>query len=253
MEGPLDNKAREILGKSITNIEMISYFRRSKKKTPIFLSDINKKYVEIKALIYEGLVNDIAAVKSYIFYLDKFENYFYSLYQQKIDKMKDDIWRRKRKKTDIIRLTEEMEPDQSCEDYDLQLQKVLEFAQNSIKDLDDMELEKEDMIAIYSSPDHYSDFPFYLRRRVTVVANDRGTLDRESRGPDHAGEEREWFFDPDVFVDIFNQGTRRVFCLMDEDRFPDLQQLGIRHVSVVKKEYGKLLISNHDSSNSGGF
>lgn len=145
MNGPLENRARRILEDRITNIELISYFRRSTLKTPIFLSVINRKYPEIKALVYSGLVNDIAPVKSYIFYLDKFENYFYSLYQEQIDNMKDDIWRRKRKKTNIIQLTEEMEPDENSEDFELQLQKVLEFARNSIGQLDDMEIEKEDM------------------------------------------------------------------------------------------------------------
>jgi len=109
------------------------------------LSVINRKYPEIKALVYNGLVSDIAPVKSYIFYLDKFENVFYNRYQEKIDIMKDDIWKRKRKKNEIIELTEDLEPDESCEDYELQLQKVLEFARNSIKDLDNMEIEKEDM------------------------------------------------------------------------------------------------------------
>ena len=145
MEGPLENRARQILEEGITNIELISYFRRSTLKTPIFLSDINKKYPEIQSLVYNGLISDVAPVKSYIFYLDKFENHFYFLYQEKIDSMKDDIWRRKRKKNEIIQFTEDLEPDESCEDYDLQLQKVLEFARNSIKDLDNMEIEKEDM------------------------------------------------------------------------------------------------------------
>jgi len=185
MEGPLENRARQLLEANITNIELISYFRRSTLKTPIFLSVINRKYPEIKALVYNGLINDIAPVKSYIFHLDKFSNHFYSLYQQKIDDMKDDIWRRKRKKNDIIQLTEEMEPDENSEDFELQLQKVLEFARNSIGELDGMEIEKEDMnkeIGILQEQmegDPYHRFLMLIQSDRDIIYNKR-TEDNDS-------------------------------------------------------------------------
>ncbi len=128
MEKSLSQKAKTILEENVKNIEFISYFCKSTNKTPIFLSDIKKSYPQIKPLINKALIKETKPVKSYIFNLDKLENFFYNLYQGKIDILKDEIWRRKRRKNDLIQLTEDLEPKVGTEDYDQKLKKVLEFA-----------------------------------------------------------------------------------------------------------------------------
>ena len=144
MEENLNHKAEIILKDNVKNLELISYFKDSTVKSPVYLGVIQKNYAEIKSLIDNGLVKDLEPVKSYIFNLDKLENYFYKKFQEKIDNLKFEIRKRKNKKTDIIKLTEEMEPDEDCEDYELKLYECLEFAKKSISELDKMEGEKED-------------------------------------------------------------------------------------------------------------
>ena len=97
MEKSLEQRTETIFNDTIKNIELISYFKRSTEKTSVFLGDINRNYAEIRSLLDKGLVIDKKAVKTYIFYLDKFENYFYERHQEKIDFLKAEIWRRKRK------------------------------------------------------------------------------------------------------------------------------------------------------------
>jgi hypothetical protein len=121
MEENLNHKAEMILKDNVKNLELISYFNNSNIKTPVYLGVIQRNYAEIKSLITNGLIEDLEPVKSYIFNLDKLENYFYKKFQEKIDNLKTEIWKRKNKKTEIIRLTEEMEPDEGCEDYELKL------------------------------------------------------------------------------------------------------------------------------------
>ncbi len=140
----LNQKAEMIQEGKVKNLELISYFKGSTVKSPIYLGVIQRKYAEIKPLINNGLIKDLDPVKSYIFNLDKLENNFYKKFQEKIDQLKTEIWRRRSKKTEIIKLTEEMEPDEGCEDYELKLYECLEFAKKSISDLDKMEGEKED-------------------------------------------------------------------------------------------------------------
>ena len=144
MEETLEHKAEMIQEGNVKNIELISYFKGSTIKSPIYLGVIQRKYAEIKPLIDHGLVNDLDPVKSYVFNLDKLENSFYKKFQEKIDNLKSEIWKRKNEKTEIIKLTEEMEPDEGCEDYELKLYECLEFAKKSISELDKMEGEKED-------------------------------------------------------------------------------------------------------------
>ena len=58
MENSLEQKAQSILEENVKNIDLISYFCKSTKKTPIFLSEIQRKYAEIIPLLKEGLVKD---------------------------------------------------------------------------------------------------------------------------------------------------------------------------------------------------
>lgn len=184
MDESLIHKAETIINGNVKNLELISYFCKSTNKTPVFLSVIQRNYPEIKPLIKEGLVIDLEPIKSYIFNLDKFENYFYDKYQGKIDSLKDMIWFRKRKKDEIISLTENLEPEEGCEDYDQKLLEVLTYARKSIEDLDNMEMEKEDFNHMVGElqkemmKDAFYKFLFYIRNDEDIIFNKR-TEDNE--------------------------------------------------------------------------
>ncbi|MHA2182254.1 MAG: hypothetical protein ACXAAH_12625 [Promethearchaeota archaeon] len=168
----LNHKAEMILNDSVKNLDLISYFKNSTIKTPIYLGVIQRNYAEIKSLITNGLIEDLPPVKSYIFNLDKLENHFHKKFQEKIDNLKTEIWRRKNKKTEIIRLTEEMEPDEGCEDYELKLYECLEFAKKSISELDQMEEEKEDFNNIVGElQEKLKQHPMY--KFLLIVRNDK--------------------------------------------------------------------------------
>jgi len=173
-----------VLSANVKNIELIGYFKRSTQKTPVFLGSINRKFPEIRGLLKNELIKDHEAVKTYIFNLDKFENFFYENYQEKIDFLKVEIWGKKRKKLDLIKLTETLTPDEGCEDYDEKLRVCLEFAKKSIEDLDTMELEKEDRNNIIgeiqkkmkSDPIH--NFLIFIRSDKDILFNKR-TADQD--------------------------------------------------------------------------
>jgi hypothetical protein len=106
------------------------------------------------------------------------------------------------------------------------------------------ELKENDTVAIFSSPDRFSDLPFHLKRRVMVVGADRGSLTDESLEPEEAEEMKHWFLDTGTFIPRFNSRQTRIFCLMEEDRFPEFLGFGIKQHKIVKSGYGKVLVSN---------
>ena len=172
MEETLNYKAEMIQEGTVKNLELISYFKGSTVKNPIYLGVIQRKYAEIKPLISHGLIKDLDPVKSYIFNLDKLENNFHKKFQEKIDNLKTEIWKRKNEKTEIIRLTEEMEPDEGCEDYELKLYECLEFAKKSISELDKMEGEKEDFNNIIGDlQEKLKQHPMY--KFLLIIRNDK--------------------------------------------------------------------------------
>ena len=179
MSEPIEDKAEQIIKQDITNIELISYFKRSAIKTPVFLSVINRNYAEIKPLLNYDLIRDFEPVKSYEFNIDKLENYFYELYQEKIDFLKDEIWRRRRKKEEFITQTEEMTPEKGCEDFEEKLRVCIEFARQSVGELDKMELEKEDfnndvgILQERMAQDPIYKFLFYIRNDKSLIFNKR--------------------------------------------------------------------------------
>lgn len=179
MEKSLEQRIEIIINDNVKNIELISYFKRSTKRTSVFLGDINRKYAEIRPLIDSGLIIDQNAVKTYIFCLDKFENYFYEKYQEKIDFLKVEIRRRKRKKNELIELTENITPEEGCDDYEEKLHICIEFAKQSIGELDDMEIEKEDYNNIVGElqekkqNDPLHDFLLYIRNDKEIIFNKR--------------------------------------------------------------------------------
>ncbi len=77
-----------------------------------------------------------------------------------------------------------MEPDESCEDYDLKLFECLEFAKKSISELDKMEVEKEDFNNIIGDLQEklkqhpMYKFLLYIRNDKNFIFNKR-TEDKE--------------------------------------------------------------------------
>ncbi len=184
MQVSIDQLAVELINKGIKNIELISYFKRSTEKSPVFLSVINRNYAEIRPLLANELIIALEPVKSYVFNIDLLENCFYEAYQEKIDFLKDEIWRRKRAKSKLIKLTEDLEPSKDDLDYDEKLKICLEFARKSIDSLDKMELEKEDfnmMVANYQDKmkeDPIYKFLLYLRNDKEIIFNKRTEDDK---------------------------------------------------------------------------
>lgn len=184
MEDSVKHKAVTIIKENIKNLDLICYFCKSTIKTPIFLGVIQRKYQEIKPLLTKDLIIDLKPVKSYEFHLDKFENFFYQKYQEKIDFLKYEIWKKKRKKDELIKKTEDNVPEMDCEDYDQKLQEILVFARKAINDLDKMEMEKEHFNNLIGQlqeemkKDPFYKFLFFIRNDKDIVFNKR-TEDKE--------------------------------------------------------------------------
>ncbi len=101
-----------------------------------------------------------------------------------------------------------------------------------------------DLIAVYASPDSFSDFPFYLQRRVIVIGGDRGTATQEST---EEGEDdiEGWFYGRDEFTkNILPDRTKRVFCLLKKERLDELRQAGLSSFQILMESYDRILISN---------
>ncbi|MBY9007732.1 MAG: hypothetical protein KGD63_13385 [Candidatus Lokiarchaeota archaeon] len=186
MNESLEQIADKIINQDVKNIKLISYFKRSTKLTPVFLSVINKFYAEIRPLLNSGLIKDLEPVKSYIFNIDKYENFFYSKYQEEIDLLKDDIWKKKKKKVVLTEMTESMTPEYDSENYDDNLKKCLEFAQKSVLELDEMEQEKEDSNDYIGNQqkemqkDPYYQFLIFIRSDNEIIFNKR-TEDNDNK------------------------------------------------------------------------
>jgi 4-amino-4-deoxy-L-arabinose transferase-like glycosyltransferase len=105
-------------------------------------------------------------------------------------------------------------------------------------------LKPEDRVAVYSSPDRFSDLPFHLKRRIIVVGADRGTLSETSRDPDDAEEMKGWFLDNGVFAAEFNKREIRYFCLTEIEKFHEVEEAGVKDYKILKKDHGMILISN---------
>ena len=55
------------------------------------------------------------------------------------------------------------------------------------------QLRPQNIVAVYASPDHFSDLPFRLKRRIMTVGSDRGTLAQESMEKRHLEDSKKWF------------------------------------------------------------
>ncbi|MBN1802593.1 MAG: hypothetical protein JW891_13860 [Candidatus Lokiarchaeota archaeon] len=184
MQLSIEQLAENIVNQNVTNINLISYFKRSTSRTPVFLSQIKRNYAEIRPLLNNGLIKAYDPVKSYEFFIDKLENCFYESYQEKIDFLKEEIWRRKRAKENLIKKAEDLEPKVGDKEYDSKLHDCLEFAKKTINMLDKMELEKEDfnnVIAKYQEKmkeDPVYKLLLYVRNDNEIIFNKR-TADNE--------------------------------------------------------------------------
>lgn len=104
----------------------------------------------------------------------------------------------------------------------------------------------EDTVAVYASPDRYSDLPFYLQKRIIIVGSDRGTLNRESRQEENKSLAAGWFLDLGELIHLMQkEPARRIFCLMEKDRLKDLQNLGLKDFRTWMISHDRILISNH--------
>jgi 4-amino-4-deoxy-L-arabinose transferase-like glycosyltransferase len=105
------------------------------------------------------------------------------------------------------------------------------------------QLKDGDTVAIFASPDRFSDIPYYLKRRIMVVG-DRGTLSVPTQRKKYAHEVKKWFLTDMEFSHFFNDRSQRVFCLMETENLQYLQQAGIKDFTVLKEGHEKILISN---------
>ena len=64
MKGSLEQKAELLVKERVKNLELNCYFKRSTKKSPVFLGVINKNYAEIKGLLNKGLIIGLEPIKS---------------------------------------------------------------------------------------------------------------------------------------------------------------------------------------------
>lgn len=104
------------------------------------------------------------------------------------------------------------------------------------------ELRPGDITAAYSSPDHFSDFPFYLGRRIMIVGSDRGTLQGQSEELS-AEETKNSFLSAGDFVNLLSAPPRgRVFCLVPQEKFHELREAGLQNYKVMKEDRENLLI-----------
>ena len=102
-------------------------------------------------------------------------------------------------------------------------------------------------MAVYASPDHFSDLPFHLKRRVMVVGSDRGTIGEQVRDPKNAPSSAGWFPETADFAKLFNGAEKRVYCLVDEGDLHELTDAGLKDPVVVEESFGRTLISNRGS------
>lgn len=101
------------------------------------------------------------------------------------------------------------------------------------------------LTTIYASPDHFSDLPFHLRRRISVVGTDRGTLERGSREEERIHGVGDWFIAKDEFARRFNLAQQKIFLLVDEgEKYSEIMDIGLVSPKVLKREFGKVLIVN---------
>ncbi len=122
---------------------------------------------------------------------------------------------------------------------------ILSPIQSTMEEAEDLGsiLKPGDQVAVYASPDRFSDLPFHLRRRVMIAGSNTGTLGAQMmRLP--RKERDTYFIDSGELVRRLNTPRERIVCLLDEKWLPDLIGYGLKEYRVLRKEHGKILIAN---------
>jgi len=105
-------------------------------------------------------------------------------------------------------------------------------------------IKEGDEVAVFASPDRFSDLSYHLEKRILVVGSDRGTLGEELKEAKYTEDAQKWFPSTDEFLRLFNTRSGRIYCLMEEKNLPELQHLGLSSYKIIRQGGGKLLISN---------
>ncbi|HXV27401.1 MAG TPA: glycosyltransferase family 39 protein [bacterium] len=106
------------------------------------------------------------------------------------------------------------------------------------------QLTDQDTVAVYASPDRFSDLIFYLERRIMIAGSDWGTLSRVFENPRMEAYGDKWFPSAEEFADLFDAKKSRIFCLTESERYQELLNAGLNDYPVLKKEGGKIMITN---------
>jgi 4-amino-4-deoxy-L-arabinose transferase-like glycosyltransferase len=104
-----------------------------------------------------------------------------------------------------------------------------------------------DMVAMFSSPDQFSDLPFHLKRRIVIVGSNRGTLTRESHEDDNLEEHRGWFLTRENFAKRFNAREEKIYLLTQTEDLQELLNGGIKNFRILSQRGHKTLIVNTES------
>ncbi len=103
------------------------------------------------------------------------------------------------------------------------------------------------LIGVLGSPDSFSDFPFYLKRRIKLVGPDRGTLTEQSLKRGNEAMAREWFPSMEEFTAQFEDRSRPAYCLVRQKYIPEFERAGMKNYKVPLKIGKVLLISNQEN------
>ena len=77
-----------------------------------------------------------------------------------------------------------------------------------------------------------------------IIGSDWGELGALYNDPRYSDDMKQWFLDAPQFARLFKDKQSRFFCLLDEDKLPELKGQGLGDFHIVRKAYGRLLISN---------
>lgn len=98
-------------------------------------------------------------------------------------------------------------------------------------------LKPTDEVATYGT--YYQDFPFYLRRHVTIVR----WLNELTFGLKHQPEAQQWMINPETFWKRW-EDSNRMFMLTQKDYFAEIDKKPEWKFYILGETKGNLLISN---------
>lgn len=104
-------------------------------------------------------------------------------------------------------------------------------------------LQPGDEVAVYASPDRYSDLSFHLRKRLIFVGPDFGTL-RNQLDLLPPEKRKPYYLERPDFIALFNEDRIRIYTLMEPEWLEEIKQMGLQGFQVVKEGHEKVLIKN---------